>query len=202
MEEGGFEYEPQRVIAADFRRYAYLPDFELDAELGIVEFAPEEFVPGPRPGASPAEAEAWHSSFQICTDEAERQRSEGFDQIMGKIPPWHETIKDINNSPEMADATARMLDCVADGGGPDVESIPAMYLAIDRILMESSADPEFGSAVAELPPLIASCAGDLNEIRQQLLIPERDRVVALYAEPIAAAESFFNDVVAQSGWDD
>lgn len=203
MADRGFEYEAQRISAMDWRRYADLPDFELDAEMGIIEFAPEESVPGPRPSASDAEVQAWQASYEHCSLEAETRRSEGFDQLLGRIPPWQQMIEEVNASPEMSASTEKMLRCISDGGGPEVESIPDLYREMGRILREANEGrDEFGSAIADIPPLIASCAGDLDAVRQQILMSERDRIVSQYADALAEAESFFNDVVAQSGWDE
>lgn len=202
MSEAGFVLDIPRVTASMTRRRSEMPDFQLDAQLGFDLFIDEASLiePGPLAGASEAERVAWETTYQGCSLETERRRSEGFDQVLGRTPAWWDIVSDVNNSEEMAQATSQMLSCVAEGGGPVANSIEDLYGGIDVLLRNAETAEEFDSIAASMPDLIAGCAGTYDSTKQELLVPERHRLLRDYASELAEAEEYFDSVLARAGF--
>ncbi|MCI0544094.1 MAG: hypothetical protein L0Z49_06560 [Actinobacteria bacterium] len=197
----GLLFDPERLTAAHWRRNGDMPDFELDAERGIWEpGGSQPGDPGPRPpsSASPAEVEAWNLAYIDCSNQIERKLSEEFDQVIGRAPFWFGIVREVNASEEMAGPTSRLLECVADGGGPVVDRIWDLYGHMDAVVQQSDTKDEAQGSINSLAVLIADCAGDYDQVRQELLIPKRDEIVAGYRDVLAEAEKYFNEVIASS----
>lgn len=196
MAERGFFLETPRVLASELRRGAELPDFDMDAIVGLFEPAPEDWVPKPPSSASSSEAQAWEESFVACSNEVEKRASEQFDQVIGQVPFWFDIVREVNSSPEMQAASERLLECVAEGGGPKADSVSNLYLAIDQEAMQAATVEDLHELGFDMAELIAGCAGDFNKVRQDLLIPLRDEILGGYSEALAEADRYFNEVVA------
>jgi hypothetical protein len=95
----------------------------------------------------------------------------------------------------MAEETSRFLKCVADAGGPEADSIIGIYEALSGPMLRASSVEELLEVSMRAAQIIADCAGDYNETRQALLIPIRDRIVEEYAEELAEAEKYFNEML-------
>ncbi|MCI0425333.1 MAG: hypothetical protein L0Z47_05695 [Actinobacteria bacterium] len=199
MADQGLVLVPDRITAAYLRRNGDMPDFQLDAERGIWEpGGPQPGDPGPRPpsSASAAEAEAWNQAYFDCGNGISNEVSGRFDSVIGQVPFWFGIVDEVNNSSEMKHATDTLLSCVAEGGGPQVDRVVDIYLYLDTVVQGSETKDEALGALADMATLVAGCAGDYDAVRQALLIPKRDEIVAGYSDVLAEAELYFNEVMA------
>jgi len=197
MAEAGFDYRRTRYSSMFFQRNGDMQDFELDARIGMlansIGIDSDEEPPA---SSSQAEKDAWSAALARCDSRVSESQHESFDYVIGSVALWWDIVRDVNNSAEMATATESMLMCIADAGGPRVETLQDVYLVTDRMVMDGIAagrDPN--SVTVEVAQTIADCAGDYNETRQALLVPIRDRIVEEYAEELAEAEEYFNEML-------
>lgn len=199
MVEGGVSAEMPRILALDVRRNADMPDFELDAELGIIEGTFDGYEGATAPaGSSAGEATAWQDAYTQCSDVVETKRSERFDQVIGQaVGSWWDTVRRVNTSSEMAQVTDRMLSCAAAQGGPQVDAVRDLYS--DSLTMNARDLETAAEEGLDLAGVIAECAGDYNQIRQSLLIPEREQIEIRYETALAEAETYFIEVLDAAG---
>jgi hypothetical protein len=186
-----------RITAYDLRRQAAIPDFELDAEFGFYDPAPDEWSPAPPAGSTAEDAAAWNLAYSECSLEVEAKRSERFDQVIGQAPSWFAIVDQVTTSPEMHVVTEQMLQCIGDAGGPDVDTVGELYS--DRIAKEADSLAAAGQASIELAQLIEQCAGDYDATRENLLLPKRDAFMEEHAPVLATAELYFDEVMTEAG---
>lgn len=198
MGEHGFAVEIPRTLAIQLRRQAAIPDFDLDAEFGFFDEAPDDWTALPPSDSTPDVAAAWDSAYFECSVEVEAKRSEQFDQVIGQAQSsWYDIVSDVTASPDMMVATEEMLRCIAEAGGPEVESVVELYS--DQIGREADS---FGAAVQgsiELAQLIQQCAGDYDSMREGLLVPKRQEILDEFADVLAEAKKYFDEVLAEVG---
>jgi hypothetical protein len=197
MEARGATIEIPRITAYDLRRQAAIPDFELDAEFGFYDPAPDEWSPAPPAGSTAEEAAAWNLAYSECSPEAEAKRSEQFDQVIGQAPSWFVIVDEVTASPEMHTVTEQMLLCIGDAGGPDVDTVRELYS--DQISQEADSLAAAGQASIELAQLIEHCAGAYDATRESLLLPKREAFMVEHADVFAEAERYFNELMAEAG---
>lgn len=195
----GFVVEVPRASAMDLRRNAVLPDFELDAQHGTFDATDLTWNGSPPQSASTAEAEAWHQAVDECNLDVEKRKSEGFDQVIGRLPDWFDIIREVNDSPEMADTTSRLLSCVSDGGGPEADSLEDLRGAYNSLIQETAKTKDDAVEIGfEMSRLLNNCAGGYDQVRQDLLIPKRDQIVNDYEDVLAEAKPFFDEVLSEA----
>ncbi len=188
----GISVEMPRITADYVRRSGDMPDFELDARMGIFNDYIVE-TPAPPATATSEQTAAWQTTYDECSNAVEVKRSEQFDQVIGLAPSWWDIVREVNASPEMKPVTDHMLSCIADNGGPDVQDV--IHLYSDQITMDATSKEDAAASWAVLAELYASCAGDYNRVRQSLLIPKRQQIHADYPNVLAQAREYFNEVV-------
>lgn len=201
MEEQGLVIEMPRVTAGYFNRNRDMPDFELDAELGIVRsydaYAAQPEPPSPPTGASDQERANWEAWYAGCSSQVEAKRSTQFDQVIGRIEAtWWDIVREVNASAEMEEVTTQLLTCVAEQGGPDVDNLWDLYST--RPTGGANSLEEAAQTWNELAVVIAACAGDYSQVRQNLLIPFRDQLVKENADVLSEAKPYFDEVIAAS----
>lgn len=201
MTAKGHQVEMPRYLAVDFRRHAEMPDFELDAQYGVITGDSAEYTtPSPPPGADQDEVASWQSAFSECTDQWEQRVSTEFDQIVGPIisaSAWWTHVQEVTDGEAMRAVTHQMLTCIADGGGPAVDNVEDLYS--DQILQDSPSLREAEQTWETLADLILECSDGYNSLRQELLVPIRDQMRLEHAEALAQAEGFFDEVMVASG---
>jgi hypothetical protein len=199
MTSEGQTVEMPRYLAVDLRRYAVMPDFELDAEYGILQGLAVDYpTTAPPPSLVGEERTAWWAAYSQCGAQWEVKVSTEFDQLVGRmLGEWFDHITEVTESEALSDVTEQMLTCVAEGGGPSVGSIADLY--DDRISQEAASLGELRLSLDVLASLIYGCAGDYDQVRQEVLIPIRDRMVDKYSDTLAQVEPFFNEVMMASG---
>lgn len=190
--------EVPRASAMDLRRSAELPDFELDATYGTLDANDLTWNASPPASTSPTEAKTWQETFDQCSLDVEKWKSEGFDQVIGRLPAWFDTIREVNGSAEMADTTTRLLSCVAAGGGPQADSLDDLYGVYNSLLQSAETKDEAIQIGLEMSRLLNSCVGDYNQTRQDILVPKRDQIVDEYADVLAEAKPFFDSVLSEA----
>ncbi|MGA8040206.1 MAG: hypothetical protein WCA93_08890 [Acidimicrobiia bacterium] len=188
----GISANMPRITADYVRRNGDMPDFELDARLGLFNDHVVE-TPAPPAKATVEQAAAWQTTYDECSNRVEVKRSEQFDQVIGLAPSWWDIVREINASPEMKPVTDHMLSCIADNGGPDVQDVIHLYST--QVIRDATSKEDAAASWADLAELYASCAGDYNKIRQSLLIPKRQQIQADYQDVLARAREYFNEVV-------
>lgn len=199
MADEGFVVEVPRASAMDLRRNADLPDFQLDAQYGTFDAADLSWNGSPPQSASAAEAEAWQRVYDRCSLDVEKRKSEGFDQVIGRLPFWFDIVREVNDSPEMADATSQLLSCVAEGGGPEANSVRDLFAAYNSLILKTANSKDEAVDIGfEIGRLLNDCAGNYDQIRQDLLVPKRDEIVDGYGDVLAEAEAFFDEVLAEA----
>ena len=197
MEARGTTIEIPRITAYELRRQAAIPDFELDAEFGFFDPAPDEWSPVPPADSTAEEAATWNRSYADCSLEAEAKRSEQFDQVIGQAPSWMAIVDEVTTSPEMHAVTEQMLQCIGDAAGPDVDTVSELYS--DRLAKEADSLAAAGQASIELAQLIEQCAGNYDATRKSLLLPKREAYMDEHAEVLATAEFYFIEVMTEAG---
>lgn len=194
MADMNVEADLGRMLAIDFRRNGQMPDFELDAELGITSMSEIEAGLAVDPSDM---SEEWQETYSDCGSQIEARLSKEFDQVIGRAPSWWQIVQEVNASETMEPVTAQLLDCVAEGGGPVGDAVTDLY---STRTIEDAPDLTTGiNRVNDLADLIHQCSGDYNQVRQELLIPERDRIAADYPDVLAEAKRYFDGVLRDAG---